>query len=374
MNILMLNYEFPPLGGGGGNANYYILHELAAYPEYSFHLITSSSGGYKQEQFSKNITIHYLDIGKKNKNFHSQSLFDLLKYSRKALKYAKKLLKEHSFVMTHAFFGIPCGYLALKLGLPYIVSLRGSDVPFHSKKYEFLDKLLFKNLSRKIWKRSFKVVANSEGLKQEALVTAPDEDIRVIYNGVDVEKFKPLSPGGTGTGKIRLISTGRLSAVKGYNYLIKALSEVEGFELILIGDGPQKENLESLADECRAHVTFTGRKNKDEVVRFLQEAHIYVLSSLNEGMSNSMLEAIACGLPVIATDVGGARELITDGENGFIIKKGSVESIKEALTAYRKNPALVESQGKKSREQALKMSWKQTADEYVSLYRKLLSQ
>jgi len=192
-NILMLNYEFPPLGGGAANATFFLLKQFSNRENLKIDLITSSIASEKVENFSKNINIHYLDIGKKG-NLHYQSQKDLLKYSFKAYKYAKKLIKKQKYDLCHAFFGIPSGFIAMKLkrkfNLPYIVSLRGSDVPFYNKRFHLLDKLIFKRLSKKIWRKSTTTIANSKGLKTLALDTNPKQDIKVIYNGVDTAKFK----------------------------------------------------------------------------------------------------------------------------------------------------------------------------------------
>jgi glycosyltransferase involved in cell wall biosynthesis len=189
LHILFLNYEFPPLGGGAGNATKYLFSEFAKRDGLEIDLITSSTDKFKIEKFAKNICVHYLDIGKKG-NVHYQSNRDLLKYSWKAYFYGKSLIKKKKFNLIHAFFGIPCGYIAMRLGLPYIVSLRGSDVPFYNSRFAKLDKLVFYRLSRRIWRRARAVIANSEDLKRLAVKTFSGE-IGVIPNGINTSEFKP---------------------------------------------------------------------------------------------------------------------------------------------------------------------------------------
>ncbi len=366
--ILVLNYEFPPLGGGAGNATYYLLKEFAKNSKLSagwrIDLVTSSVDKFRTEQFASNITIHFLDIGKKG-NLHYQSNLDLLKYSWRAYRYCRKLKTQKKFDLIHAFFGIPCGYIAMKLGLPYIVSLRGSDVPFYNRRFYWLDKLIFKRLSRKIWQRARKVVANSQGLRSLALQTLPNQKIDVIYNGVDVDEFKPAER--SESSKIlKLISTGRLIERKGYKYLIEAIADLKEIQLTLVGDGNIKEELKTLAKEKRSNVVFLGKKNHKEIVNLLQQADIFCLPSLNEGMSNSILEAMACGLPIIATDTGGSLELIEG--NGYIVSKASVIELKKAILSYVNNINLLYSQSLISRELAEKMSWGEVAEQYSGIY------
>ncbi len=368
MKILVLNYEFPPLGGGTGNATYYLLKEFSKFKDLEIDLVTSSACKFRIEKFSDNITIHFLDIDKKE-NLHYQSNKNLLKYSWKAYKYSKKLKKQKKFDLIHAFFGIPCGFIAMKLRVPYIVSLRGSDVPFYNKRFYWLDKLIFKRLSRVVWKKAKAVIANSQDLKNLALQTSPKEKISIIYNSVDIQKFKPIPDKQAKNKIIKIISTGRLIKRKGYEYLIEAVAEMNNIQVELIGDGNLKEELEKLAKEKEANISFLGKKKHNELVLYLQKADIFCLPSLNEGMSNSLLEAMACGLPIITTDTGGARELIKD--NGFIVGKGSSPEIKRAIKNYLDNPELLKQHGQKSREIAEKMSWDNVALEYKETYKSL---
>ncbi len=360
----MLNYEFPPLGGGTSIANYYILKELAKIENLEIHLVTSSVDKFKIEEFSENIKIHFLDIGK-NGNLHFQSITDLLKYSFKAYKYCKELIKQKQFQFIHAFFGIPSGFIAMKLGLPYIVSLRGSDVPFHTPRFKLLDILLFKQLSKQIWKKAKFVIANSKGLREEALQTNSQQKIEVIYNGVDTNEFKPF--GESRESKITtFISTGRLAEHKGYRYLIEALRGFKKVKLILVGGGKQKEELQALSSKFNVQMEFKGKLEHTQIVAELQKADIFVLPSVTEGMSNSLLEALACGLPVLVTNVGGSAELVK--ENGFIVEKENSEALREKIKIYLKDKDLLKKQGENSRKKAETMSWKKVVEEYFEIY------
>ena len=369
INLLLLNYEFPPLGGGAANATYYMLKEFAGNPALRVEFITSSVAENRSEQFADNINIHYLDIGKGG-NMHYQSNADLLNYARKAFAFSRKLMKKQRFDVIHAFFGIPCGFIARFLKLPYIVSLRGSDVPFYNERFKTLDKLLFKRLSVNIWKNAAAVYANSQGLRDLALQSAPRQPIGVIYNGVNVEEFCPIGEV-TNNAKLTIISTGRLIARKGYDYLIKALKGLNNVKLQLIGNGNVKEELQSLATKNGVELTFWGKLKHEQIARKLQSADLFVLPSLNEGMSNALLEALACGLPVIATDTGGTRELVTEN-NGFVVPKADVFALRNAIEQYRQNPDLLPKHGKASRSVAENMSWQSMSEQYLQAYREVM--
>jgi len=362
--ILVLNYEFPPLGGGAGNATYYLFKEFAQNPDIKIDLVTSSINFFHIEKFSENIAIHFLDIGKKG-NLHYQSNLNLLYYSWKAFWYSKKLLKNNKYDICHAFFSIPCGYIAMNLGLPYIVSLRGSDVPFYNKRFYLLDSLIFKRLSIKIWKNAKKVIANSLKLKELANSIVREQHIEVISNGVDIEEFKPIK-NKKNSSPLKLISTGRLIERKGYKYLIESITDIKDVKLILIGDGNLKVKLEKLAKDHNISACFIGKKDHKEILQFLQKSDIFILPSLNEGMSNSILEAMAVGLPIITTDTGGSNELVKG--NGIIVRKASTADLKKAILFYINDKNLIHSHGLMSRNLAKKMSWKQVSIKYNKLY------
>lgn len=366
IRVLVLNYEFPPIGGGSANQLYYTLKEFAHQQSLHIDLITSSANRYKKEQFAENITIHYLDIRKAG-DLHHQSVHDLLVYSHRAFWYARRLIRQQKFDFIHAYFGIPCGYVAMHLPLPYIVSLQGSDVPFHTPRYRLLDILFFKRQSRRVWRRSEAVVANSQGLKEEALQTNPQQDFVIIYNGIDTNFFKPSDKISHNT-TYTLISTGRLAPHKGFDHLIRAMQGLEGLKLKLVGSGHQRDYLARLADDMGVVLEFTGKIPHQEVKQHLQTADLFVLPSLNEGMSNAALEAMACGLPVILTDVGGSQELVNG--NGFVVEKASDEALRQPLLKYLQQPELLEEHGLKSRQIAESMSWVKHAENYMNLYKK----
>ena len=370
----MLNYEFPPLGGGAANACYYLLKEIAKEKNLQIDLITSSISTFKKEKLSQNINIYYLDIGKNKSKLHFQTNKDLLIYSCKAYFLAKKLIKKNKYKLIHAWFGIPCGLIAMLLRKPYIVSLRGSDVPFYNPRFYWLDKLCFKYLSKIIWLKSRAVIANSQSLKKLALKTSPNQKILIIPNGVDTNFFKPIS-------KIKknniILFVGRLIKRKGLIYLIKAFSALnkkykKNYQLWFVGKGPEKEKLFFFAKKSNiiSQVKFLGIKTKEELVSIYNQAKIFILPSLNEGMSNALLEAMACGLPIITTRTGDAEKLVSH-KNGLIIKKKDVYDIEISLTKLCFQSDILTKMAKDARKKALKLSWKKSTKKYIQIYTKL---
>lgn len=365
MRVVLLNYEFPPLGGGAANATQCLLEEYAADDNLWVDVVTSSVDQFRVEQFSPRITIHYLDIGKRG-TVHYQSLRDLLVYSWRAYGYARQLIRRSRYDCVHAFFGIPCGYIARRLGLPYIVSLRGSDVPGYNRRFRLLDALLFRRLSKKIWAGARAVIANSQGLRDLALQTNHQQTIAVIPNGVNTHFYTP-APAPEPSGVLRLVSVGRLIERKGHRYLIDALRGLPNVQLALVGDGDQRQQLAERAKQNGVSVYFLGVADKLTVVHALQAADVFVLPSLNEGMSNAILEAMACGLPIITTTTGGTAELV-GADNGLVAPGADTAALRQAVEWCLSHRADLPVLGAASRRRAEQLSWSAVARQYISLY------
>lgn len=371
MKILFLNYEYPPLGGGAGNASHYILKEFSKIPGLEVDLVTSSLDKSKIEKFSENINIHYLDIGKKG-NLHYQTNLNLLTYSWKAFWYSKKLMKSKKFDLAHAFFGIPCGFIAMKLGLPYIVSLRGSDVPFYNERFKWPDRLVFRRLSRFIWKKALYVVSLSNDLTQLARRTSKTQEISVIYNGINIEEFYPNIEKNSQEKTFNILFVGRLIERKGLIYLLESLREIVAdypqVKLIVAGDGPMKKEYENYvaSNELHEKVEFLGAVKHENMADLYQRSRVFVLPSLNEALGNVTQEALASGLPIITTKTGAA-ELI--GDSGFVVEKKSSKEIEEALRKILLDENLRKQLSARSRELAENMSWENTAKKYYELFK-----
>ncbi|MFP3910018.1 MAG: glycosyltransferase, partial [Archaeoglobaceae archaeon] len=112
MRVLMLNYEFPPLGGGAANATKYILYEFADTKELEVDLVTSSEDSYKEQEYSDNINIYKMDV--KKEQYHHWKQSEIISYSLKAYNKARSLRKKEDYDLIHAFFTIPCG------AIPYL--------------------------------------------------------------------------------------------------------------------------------------------------------------------------------------------------------------------------------------------------------------
>jgi glycosyltransferase involved in cell wall biosynthesis len=366
----MLNYEFPPLGGGSATETQGLVDALSGDPSLEVDLVTSSLSGFHRQRYAANVVVHYVPIGKSG-NLHYQTIAELLAYSWRACLYSRSLMHGKRFDLCHAFFGIPCGFVAMWLGLPYLVRLQGADVPGADKRFSTMDAILFKSLSRIVWRRARCVIANSPGLRRRALTASPAQRVDVIPNGVDADTFRPALRTWIG---LRVLSVARLSSGKGLDYLVEACAELrqQDVSLTLVGSGPEERVLQNLARERGGdNVAFAGAVPHEQVVDYYQQADVFVLPSLSEGLSNSVLEAMACGLPLLLTDAEGTQQLLRDGWNGYRIGRRSVADIVTCLRCYIDDPNRLRLHGERSRTAALSLNWAKIADRYRSIYRRI---
>ncbi|WP_374339027.1 glycosyltransferase [Methyloversatilis sp.] len=249
------------------------------------------------------------------------------------------------FAVIDAHFAYPDGYagtlLARWFGVPCTITLRGTEVP-HSRN-PVIRPLLVRALMR-----ADRVFSVSESLRQLAIgLGMPAAKGRVVGNGVDIDKFSPIDRREARRAcklpddvKV-LISVGALVERKGFHRVIECLPSLidrhPGLRYLVVGGGSPEGNME---DELRAlvarlglqsHVVFCGPMKPADLSTVLSAADVFVLATRNEGWANVFLEAMACGLPVIATDVGGNREVVGDPALGRIVPFGDAAALGRAL-------------------------------------------
>jgi sugar transferase (PEP-CTERM/EpsH1 system associated) len=203
-----------------------------------------------------------------------------------------------------------------------------------------------------------------------------------IINGVDTDFYSPSNQRQSTRARLGIEpdsfvvgTVGRLDPVKDHETLLKAFhsastsNEHRKLVLIVVGTGPLEERLKALSKELNisAHIHFVGQQ--EDMQSLYQSMDIYVLPSIAEGISNTILEAMASGLPIIASNVGGNLELVEQGRNGFFFSPGSVDALAYLIGQYLHNDFIVREHGFQSRQRAIdKFSMYQMAHKYASLY------
>jgi len=371
----MINYEFPPIGGGAAKAFLCILKEYAKIEGLKVDVLTSApEPGFFQEQFAENINIY--KVGLHKKGLHYWRKIEVIEWLYKARGPYRRLLQHNDCDLAHTFFAFPSGYFCYKTSgrLPYIISLRGSDVPGYNVRLG-LDYKLFKGLFRKIWQSASAVVANSEGLRKLALDFMPALEISVIPNGIDTKRFFPVADKAVG-GRINLLTVSRLISRKRVDLLIETIAVLKsmGLDVVLniAGQGNLMDSLKTLSGRlgiCDS-VKFLGRVRPEDMPQLYRDNDIFVMSSRHEGMSNAMLEAMASGLPIVTTQCEGLDELIDD--NGVIVKEVSAEQFAKGIRSIAENRSLYKKMSDAAKRKAEEFNWESSAQKYITLYKSVL--
>ncbi len=370
LRILIVSYEYPPIGGGGASALQSILKHLASNPNHQILVVTSSPDSERHVlRMGESVLIHRLPVQKRDL-FYWRRL-EVLRFIKVALAYCRDLLNAEPWDMAVGFFGFPSGLIPWRYRkrLPYIVLLRGSDVPGFNPRFG-IDYLFLRPLFKRIWRGAVSVAANSRKLVELASQTCPELEFEIVRNGVDCERFR-VSEEPPADGPVRLAVAARLIPRKAVHQVLEVLHDLaEGVSpwiLNIYGDGPERPRLEAMSKEfgLKDRVFFHGHIDRSEMAERLASADLFVMPSLWEGMSNAVLEAMACGLPVIVTKTGGAEELVSD--NGFVITPGDTDELATALGKLIDNPEARRAMGLRSREHAESMSWDKTADKFLEL-------
>jgi glycosyltransferase involved in cell wall biosynthesis len=225
-------------------------------------------------------------------------------------------------------------------------------------------------------KRADRIISVSREITSQLRENGFSESIiQEIPNGVDTSEFipreLPLS-----SGERVLIYVGRLDPLKGLDDLLKAFKKVSErypeTRLVLVGDGPERTNLIQLALELGISNAVSFEGIQEEVKTYLRRGEIFTFPSLTEGLSNVLLEAMACGLPVVATRIGGNTELIEDGLNGVLVNPRDPDELAEAIITLLANPEKSKQMGRGGRKIVEeKYSLDRIADEYLMLYQNL---
>lgn len=265
--------------------------------------------------------------------------------------------------------------------IPLIIvsnAIVGTNWKYGSKYVDLVGKFYTKTFSRYIFNSADKLVFLYKKLSKIAEeIGASYEKIETIPNGVDINRFYPKNKQrmreklGINLDSKVIISVGRLVPVKRVELLIKItrklLEEDRNIKTYYIGDGPYRSYYKSLAEDIKDNFIFLGRKPHGKIPEYLSAADVFVLPSLSEGFPSSILEAGACGLPVIASNVGGVSEIIKHEKTGYIVsnEKDFTFYVKKALEKkYNRN--------KLHEEISKRFSWEKIVEKYEKMYEELI--
>lgn len=335
MKLLVLNYEYPPLGGGAGQISKSISEGLALLG-HDITVLTTWHKELEEEEILNDVKI--VRLKSKRKFVYRSNPFEMTSWIYHAKKFLKKHLKTEKYDLVFANFALPGGEVAysikLKFRIPYVIISHGHDIPWFAP-----EQMIWYHIFTYHWIRT--IVTNSEMnfVQSNEMKTNIDrftgfrikDRNKIIYNGWDSSVFR--SDYSKRSKEFTILFPGRLVKQKDPFTFLKALRILRSnnykFKAHILGDGPLRKKMEQFVynHSLNDFVEFKGWLSREEMLNEYQSGSLTVLPSLAEGMSMATLEALACGQYVITTRVSNNETLIKLGENGDFIHKKDYEML-----------------------------------------------
>lgn len=277
---------------------------------------------------------------------------------------------DFDLIDAHYFYpdGVAAVLLGRALGKPVVVTARGSDINLIARHR------LPRTMMRRAAGRAAGLVAVSNALKREmANVGIDPTRITVLRNGVDLARFRPTgSARRSGSKQPVLLSAGNLVPLKGHDIVIRALAEMPDASLVIAGQGPEESRLRALVDRLglQDRVRFLGAVPHEAMPEAYSGADVLVLASAREGWPNVLLEAMACGTPVVATNVSGIPEVVGDSATGRLIERREPAAVASAVRDLLADPPTRSA----TRAYAERFAWDATTHGQLALFRRVLRQ
>lgn len=371
--ILVLNYEFPPIGGGGGVATYKLAKGFFQNG-YEVDVVTSWYKGLKEFEVVDGINVYRVKVIAR-KDLQTATMISLLSYPVAGLWKSIQLCRKNKYEFINTQFVIPTGPLGFFLSKVFriknIVSLHGGDIYDPTKKSSPHKHWYLRKVVTFLLNQADRIVAQSSNTKENTIkYYHPEQEISIVPLPYEPCVFRECSKTelGLDTSKKYIVGIGRLVARKGFDTFVRVIAGLdENVHGIIIGDGPERELLTALSTSLNISSRFhlLGQLDEEKKFQYLSNSDVFLLSSVHEGFGIVLQEAMQVGLPIVATNHGGQVDIVKEGENGYLVKYANVAQTQEKLQAILSNPALF------SREKIKNMSsvWelKEIANDYSKL-------
>ncbi len=262
--------------------------------------------------------------------------------------------------------GVAAAWIGRRLGLPVILTARGNDVTLYPQ--YAAPRAMIK------WavNQAARVITVSEALREHLITLGTDAGkVITLRNGVDLDRFAPVDRDAArtriGMAGTTLLSVGHLIERKGHEVAIEALPALEDVSLYIVGEGPLVKKLNQLAQDLGVakRVTFVGNIAQDQLIEYYSAADALVLPSIREGMPNVVLEALACGTPVIAARCEGVPELLTVPAAGVLMEQRNAAGLTAAFNQLMANYP----QRALTRQHAETLGWEPTIEGLLTVIR-----
>lgn len=379
LKILVVNYEFPPLGGGGGVATYDLAIEWLKYGQVD--ILTSGFKGLPAYENTNGINVHRVKIFFR-KSRDAATFISMLSYLITGFIRGFFLCRRNRYDVINTHFAVPSGPLGYILSrifnIPNVLSLHGGDIYDPSKKLSPHKSFIFSRVVRFILNKADRIIAQSTNTRDNAFkYYNPAKEVGIIPLA-----FHPPAMLKTTRKSLKLeddvfylITVGRLIKRKSIDTLLVALSEIKNkkIKLLIAGDGPEKEHLAEIVRNrgLEQRVVFLGYITDEDKFRYLSVSDLFVLTSLHEGFGIVFMEAMHAGLPVVATNHGGQTDLLKQYENALLIDVGDSKACSMAILEFAGNKNLYKKCSINNKKRIRNYYADKVAMEYINIFREL---
>jgi len=383
MRILFCNYEYPPLGGGGGVINKQIAEELAQ--RHTVDVLTSQGMGMPARTIENGVTVYRVPVFFRSRQA-AANLPSLLAYLPSGYWKGRQLIRQNSYDVINTHFAIPTGpvgdWLATKADIPNVLSVHGGDLYDPSKWMSPHRHAVLRSSVRRLLRRASAVVGQSSNTINN-VHTFYDADIACECIPLAIvrpenQQVAPRSRYGLSENDKVLVTVGRLVSRKALDQLITIVKQLknERLHLFIVGSGPQQESLAAVAEKLGVtkQIHFLGQVEEQEKLEVLRMADIYASTSQHEGFGIVYLEAMAAGLPVLCYDYGGQTDFLESETNGYVVKLNDTAEFQRACQHLLDNSELCSRIGKNNLQAVEKYYIDHCAKQYEILFEKVIEQ
>lgn len=384
MRILVINYEYPPIGGGGGFVTRDILEHIAQCG-HSVSIVTSWFNGLKKHERVNGVEVIRVPVLFRNK-IEVANVPSMLSYFPSSVFRSIPSLRNRSYDIINTHFAIPSGptgHLLSKLfNVPNVLSIHGGDIFDPSKSLSPHKTPLLRDTVRFVLTRADRVVAQSRDTKENTYkYYNVKRDINIIPLGIKKPLFEKKSrvDFGLSPDEIVFCTIGRLVKRKNIDDALAVLSMINDryrFKFLIMGEGPERAHLEKTITilGLEAMVQLTGNVSDEVKFQVLDMSDCYLSTAVHEGFGLVFLEAMECGLPVICYNRGGQNDFLINGKTGFVVALGDKKSFSEKIIELISDSQLKKNMGCYNRNLVKNYYISTCAERYISLFQNVISE
>lgn len=384
MRILVVNYEYPPIGGGGGFVTRDILEALAL-KGHSISVITSHFGKFAKHEILNGVELIRVPVFFRRK-VEVANMASLLAFLPTGL--IETLLRRHlhAYDVINTHFAIPSGPLGVVLSnllnIPQVLTIHGGDIYDPTKKFSPHRIPILSRTVRWVLNASDFVVAQSKDTRQNAYrYHQTQRPIEIIPLGIKVPKFSKSQRAAFDITDDETVfcTVGRLVKRKNLDAALAVIAQLKSTikpRLMIIGEGPQRQPIKEQINALglAGNVTMLGNVSDETKFQVMDLSDIYLSTALHEGFGLVFLEAMACGLPIICFDKGGQTDFLVDGSTGFLIPLNNLDTMTRKAIWLSENLDLRRSMGTFNLQRVQSFFIETCAEQYLQIFQGAIKQ